>query len=285
MTASRQRMIDQMQRRNLTAATQRSYIFWVHELAKYYHQSPDQLGPDEVERFQRYLIQDRRLSGDAIQQATSALRFFYYQVQHVDWPIERLNHPRRAHRLPVVLSRAEVDHFFQFVPTLTWRAALMTCYGTGLRVSDVVRLKVSGIGASRGLMRVEQGKGQQDRYVPLPARLREVPRDYWRALRPPEKQWLFPSPRRGRHISQTAFQQACRDACRQARLPKRVTPHALRHAFATHLREDGTNLRVMQMLLGHRRIHSTARYTAVAPQTLAAVTSPLDRWLCPPRDQ
>ena len=122
MTASRQRMIDQMQRRNLTAATQRSYIFWVHELAKYYHQSPDQLGPDEVERFQRYLIQDRRLSGDAIQQATSALRFFYYQVQHVDWPIERLNHPRRAHRLPVVLSRAEVDHFFQFVPALTCRA-------------------------------------------------------------------------------------------------------------------------------------------------------------------
>jgi site-specific recombinase XerD len=281
MTASRQRMIDEMQRRNLTAATQKSYIFWGHELAKYYHQSPDQLGPDQVERCQRCLIQDRRLSWDAIQQATSALRFFYHQVQHVDWPLERLNHPRRPQRLPVVLSRAEVDHFFQFVPTLTCRAARMTCYGAGLRVSEVVRLKVSDIDARRGLIRVEQGKGQQDGYVPLAARLLEVLRDSWRTLRPPEKQWLFPSPRRGRHLSQTALQQAGR----QARLPKRVTPHALRHAFATHLLEDGTNLRVIQMLLGHRRIHSTARYTAVAPQTLAAATSPLDRWPCPPRDK
>jgi integrase/recombinase XerD len=181
---------------------------------------------------------------------------------------------RVPEKLPVVLSQEEVMTFFDHVPGLKYRAALMTAYGAGLRVSETASLRVTDIDSGRMLIRVEQGKGQKDRYTMLSPRLLEVLRRYWRALRP--RYWLFPSWRENRHLSAGSLQGACRDAARAAGLHKHVTVHTLRHSFATHLLENGTDIRIIQVLLGHKRIDTTAHYTAVSPAALAATRSPLD---------
>jgi site-specific recombinase XerD len=150
----------------------------------------------------------------------------------------------------------------------------MACYGAGLRISEAVALKIPDIDSARMLLRVEQGKGAKDRYVMLSPRLLAVLRCYWRAARP--KYWLFPSWRSDRHLTSSALSQACRDASQHSGLNKRITAHTLRHSFATHLLENGTDIRVIQVLLGHSRIDTTARYTAVSAQVVASVISPLD---------
>jgi site-specific recombinase XerD len=168
----------------------------------------------------------------------------------------------------------EVLTFFDHVPSLKYRAALMTCYGAGLRVSEAVALKVADIDSQRMLLRVEQGKGQKDRYAMLSPRLLEVLRRYWRAARP--RHFLFPSWRPAQHLCTTSLQLACREAVLRAGIQKRVTIHTLRHSFATHLLENGTDIRIIQALLGHSRIDTTARYAAVSPRVVAATVSPLD---------
>jgi site-specific recombinase XerD len=173
-----------------------------------------------------------------------------------------------------VLSPEEVGKFFENVPSLKYRAALMTCYGAGLRISEAVALKVSDIDSSRMLLRIEEGKGRKDRYVMLPQRLLAVLRCYWRVAWP--KLYLFPSWRQNRHLSSTSLSLACRDASGTCGLNKRITPHMLRHSFATHLLENGADIRVIQVLLGHTRIDTTARYTRVSPQVVAGTLSPLD---------
>jgi site-specific recombinase XerD len=174
-----------------------------------------------------------------------------------------------------VLSQEEVLAFFDHVPSLKYRAALMVCYGAGLRISEAVALRVSDIDSQRGLLRIEQGKGHKDRYAMLSPRLLQVLRRYWRATRPPG--YLFPSWRKEHHLTTTSLQLACREAALRAHIAKRVTVHTLRHSFATHLLENGTDIRVIQVLLGHSRIDTTARYAAVSPQVVAATVSPLDK--------
>jgi integrase/recombinase XerD len=173
-----------------------------------------------------------------------------------------------------VLSPEEVVTFFDHVPSLKYRAALMLCYGAGLRISEAVAVKVGDIDSKRMLIRVREGKGRKDRFVMLSLRLREVLRSYWRAARPAE--WMFPSWRENRHLSVGSVSQACLDASKQCGLTKRITAHTLRHSFATHLLEGGTDTRVIQVLLGHSRIDTTARYTRVAAHLIAATPSPLD---------
>jgi integrase/recombinase XerD len=159
----------------------------------------------------------------------------------------------------------------------------MTCYGAGLRISEAVSLKVSDIDSKRKLIRVEQGKGRKDRYVMLSDRLRDVLRCYFRAAQPLE--WMFPSWRKDRHLTVTSLSQACRDASRRCGIHKRITAHTLRHSFATHLLENGTDTRVIQVLLGHSRIDTTARYTQVAAHVAAGTLSPLDRLVRSPQPQ
>ncbi len=190
------------------------------------------------------------------------------------WGKECFPRLRRAHKLPIVLSPEEVSRFFESVPSLKYRAALMTCYGAGPRISEAVALKVSDIDSSRMLLRIEEGKGRKDRYVMLSQRLLAVLRCYWRAAQP--KPYLFPSWRRNRRLSSGSLSQACRDASRTCGQNKRITAHMFRHSFATHLLENGTDIRVIQVLLGHARIDTTARYTQVSPQVVAGTLSPLD---------
>jgi integrase/recombinase XerD len=208
-------------------------------------------------------------------QAVCALRLLYRVTLGKDWVVEGVVTPRKEKKLPVVLSPDEVTQLFQAIKSLKHRAILMTAYATGLRVSEVVALQFADIDSRRMVIRVGQGKGRKDREVMLSPRLLVIRREYWKAARPAGP--LFPGDLPGKPISAAAVERACRGAYKIAGLRKHVTPHTLRHSFATHLREAGTNLRIIQLLLGHRSLGTTAVYTQVSTTTLGATQSPLDR--------
>lgn len=274
MTPLRQRMIEDMQLRNFAPGTQQNYVRYVAQFAKYFRRSPEHLDLEAVRQYQLHLLNERKLSPESVNVFVSAVRFLYLVTLEMSWSENAFPRPMRPSTLPVVLSCEELMQFFDYVPGLKYRAALMTCYGTGLRVSEVAALKVADIDSSRMLIRVEQGKGGKDRYVPLSPRLLEVLRRYCRAFHP--REYLFPSWLGSRHLSVASLQDACREAAKRAGLQKKLTPHTLRHCFATHLLENGTDIRIIQVLLGHSRIDTTARYASVSPPLLAATVSPLD---------
>jgi len=280
MTRLRQRMIEDMQLRNFTPATQRSYEHYVAEYAKYFGRSPELLDSEAIHQYVPHLFNERKLSPETVNGCVSALKFLYLRTLEMPWTDEYFPRVKRRSKLPVVLSQEELLTFFDHIPGLKNRAALMTCYGAGLRVSEAVALKVTDIDSKRKLIRVEQGKGRKDRYAMLSERLLDVLRRYWRAVRPDD--YLFPSWRKDRHMTAAALQLACREAAAHAGLRKKVTVHGLRHAFATHLLENGADMRVIQVLLGHSRIDTTTRYAQVSPQVVAATVSPLDRLGQPP---
>ena len=282
MTPLRQRMLDDMQLRNLCPATQKNYLHHVAGFARYFNQSPELLDLEAIRQYQLYLLRERKLSPETINQYISAVKFLYLVTLEMPWTDEYFPHVRRPHKLPVVLSQEEVLAFFDHVPSLKYRAALMASYGAGLRVSEAVALRVSDIDSQRMLLRVQQGKGHKDRYVMLSPRLLQVLRRYWCAARP-QGVYLFPSWRKDRHLCAKSLQLACREAAVRAGIAKRVTVHTLRHSFATHLLENGADTRVIQVMLGHSRIDTTARYLAVSPQVVAATVSPLDKLGQPPQ--
>jgi integrase/recombinase XerD len=276
MTPLRQRMIEDMQLKNLTPKTQRNYIHHVANFAKYFGKSPELLDLEAIRQYQLYLLNERALSPETINQCISSMKFLYLTTLEMPWTNEYFTRIRRPHKLPVVLSQEEVLAFFDNIPSLKYRAALMICYGAGLRVSEAVALQIADIDSERMLLRIQQGKGQKDRYAMLSPRLLEVLRRYYRAIRP-QGGYLFPSWKKEHHLCTTSLQLACREAALHAGIRKRVTVHTLRHSFATHLLENGTDIRIIQVLLGHSQIDTTARYTAVSPQVVAATVSPLDR--------
>jgi site-specific recombinase XerD len=259
-------------------------VHYIIGLARFYQTSPEHLSLEELREYQLYLTNERRLSPESVNQFVSAAKFLYNVTLETPWPENVLPRARVPHKLPVVLSEAEVYEFFQRVCTIRYRAALMTAYGAGLRVSEVVTLQVGDIDSPRMLIRVRQGKGKRDRYAMLSPRLLEVLKRWWRSWHPagqrqkisPED-WLFPGWRKGHHMNSASLQTACREAARAAGLSKRITVHTLRHSFSTHLLENGTDIRVIQVLLGHSSIATTMRYAQVSPQVAAATTSPLDR--------
>jgi integrase/recombinase XerD len=275
MTPLRRRMSGDMQLRDLASETQRQYIHHIKRLAQFYQTSPEHLDLEDVREYQLHLLNERQQSAQAVNQFVSAANFLYYVTLEAVWPDGALPRARVPHKLPVVLSPAEVDAFFRHVGTLRCRAALMTAYGAGLRVSEVVRLKVCDIDSERMLIRVEQGKGKKDRYAMLSPRLLKAMRAWWRVERP--KVWLFPGSRAGGHMDAATLQLVCRQAAEMAGIAKRVRVHTLRHSFATHLLDQGVDLRVIQELLGHSSIATTVRYAQVSPRLIGATQSPLDR--------
>lgn len=282
MTPLRQRFIEDMQLRNLAPTTQRSYVHYVAEYGLYFNLSPELLDREAVRQYKLYLLRERKLSAQSVNTFTSAVQFLYLETLDMPWKKEDFPRLRVPQTLPVVLSPDEVRCLFEHVPGIKNRAALMLCYGAGLRVSEAVAVKPEHIDSQRMLVRVEQGKGAKDRYTVLSPALLQVLRTYYRIVRPAGP-WLFPSWRPEHHLSAGALQQACREAWQQAGLPKRVSPHTLRHSFATFLLENNVDIRVIQVLLGHSRIDTTARYTAVSPAKIAATASPLDQLLVGPR--
>ena len=270
----RRRMIEDMAVRNLSPATQQSYLSAVSRLSKYFGRSPDRLGVDEVHAFQVHLVATG-ISWPALNQIVSALRFFYGVTLGRTTLPRRIAYAREPQKLPVVLSADEVVRFLEAIPSVKSRTALTTVYAAGLRVSEVVRLAVADIDSERMVIRVEQGKGGRDRYVMLSPRLLEILRVYWRIVRPDH--WLFPGRDRNRPLDQQVLHTACKYARLAAGLTKPVTVHTLWHSFATHLLENGTDVRIIQVLLGHANLQSTVRYTRVATRTISATPSPLDR--------
>jgi integrase/recombinase XerD len=262
MTRLRQRMIEDMEMRNLSPQTVKGYLFHVSRFAKHFNQSPDLLGVDEIRQYQVYLLRERKVTASTLNHVLSALRFFYKVTLGRQWALEHLRSPRRAKRLPVVLSKAEVHRLLSAVRNLKHRTLLMTLYATGVRVSEAARLRVDDIDSKRMLIRVHQGKGKKDRYVPLSATLLQALRTYWKKVRSTGA--LFPSQRGGGPLTTGSITKVCVDARKKAGLSKRLTPHTFRHSFATHLLEAGTDLRTIQIILGHRSLRTTAIYLHVA---------------------
>lgn len=270
----RRRMIDDMSLRNLSPATQRSYLHAVTKFSRYFGRSPDRLGLEDVRAFQVHLV-SQGISWPALNQTVCALRFFYGVTLDRGEIPERIAYARTPRKLPVILSADEVVRFLEAVPSLKARAALTTAYAAGLRASEAVSLKVANIDSARMLIQVHHGKGAKDRTLMLSPQLLTILRAYWRLARPEE--WLFPGRSPDKPIDVQVLHAACRSATKAAGLVKRVSVHTLRHSFATHLLESGVDIRIIQVLLGHNNLSTTARYTHVATTTIAATQSPLDR--------
>ena len=248
MTPLRRRMIEDMRIRNLSPQTERVYVEQVSRFALHFGQSPERLGQDEIRAWQIYLVEERRLAASSISVAVAALRFVYTVTLKRPWIVEDdIPTSRQPKKLPVVPSPAEVVRFLDAVKSPKHRMILTVCYATGLRISEAVSVKPTAIDSQRMVIRVEAGKGRKDRYVMLSPTLLKLLRTYWKAGRP--KGWLFPGDRPEQPITACAVEIACRQALEQSGLGKAITPHSLRHAFAVHLLESGTDLRTIQLLL------------------------------------
>jgi integrase/recombinase XerD len=283
MTPLRQRMLDDMRLRNLSPHTLEAYLRAVAQLALYYKKSPDQLGTEEVRAYLLHLINDRHVSPSTFNVVRCALRFFYRVTLGRDWALDRIVCQKEDKKLPVILSGDEVRRLFAAASRLKSRAILMTLYAAGLRLSEVVGLKVGDVDSQRMAIRVRQGKGRKDRYVMLSPTQLATLRDYWKAYRPSD--WLFPGKEPHKQLDRQTVNCICRAAGRRARLARRISPHTLRHTFATHLLEAGTDIRTIQALLGHRSLRTTALYTYVSLDKVAATTSPLDLLAAPDDDK
>jgi integrase/recombinase XerD len=275
MTSLRRRMTEDMQVRNLSSQTQATYLQQVSLFARHFNKSPEILGPEEIRSYQVYLTNEKKLASSSIIIAVAALRFLYKITLHKDWDLaEVIPTPKKPQKLPIVLSPEEVLKFLASVRSLKHRTILTVCYAAGLRVSEAVCLKVTDVDSQRTVIRVEQGKGLRDRYVMLSPKLLKILQDWWRVDKP--KEWLFPGARVGGHISRFAVEEACQRAHQRSYIAKPITPHSLRHAFAVHLLEAGTDVRTIQILLGHRSLATTANYLRLTATKVCSTKSPFD---------
>jgi len=263
MTPLRKRLIEDMTVRNFAPATQATYVQQVSLFARHFGQSPETLGPEEIRSYQLYLAMEKELAPTSISIAVSALRFLYNVTLQKKWVLDDvIPAPKIPDTLPVVLSPEEVLQFLEGVPHIKHRTILTVCYAAGPRISEAVHLKPVDIDSQRMVIRIEQGKGQKDRYVMLSVRLLEILRQWWRTARP--QHWLFPGKRADMPITRHAVEKACQEAYSRCGISKPITPHSFRHAFAVHMLENGTDVRTIQRLLGHRSLATTANYLRIA---------------------
>ena len=279
MTHLRKMMLEELERRNYSDRTARGYISAVADFARHFGKPPDQLGPDELRSYQAYLLKRRKLAVNTVVARVAALRFFFVRTLKRHEFRQELPYPKEQRRLPAILSLDEVGRLIDAASNLKHRAVLMTLYGTGMRRTEVSQLKVGHVDSRRMIIRVEQGKGGHDRDLPLSPALLETLREYWRWKKPGT--YLFPSDdgHRGKDqpMSDESVWYACKQAAEHAGFTKRVTPHTLRHSWATHLLEAGTDLRTIQILLGHGDLETTAKYLHLSQKHLHAVANPLDQ--------
>jgi len=274
MSPLRRRMIEDMTIRKFAPKTQHDYLQRVKNFTAYLGRSPDTASSEDVRRYQFHLTA-RGVGVPTVNQTVSTLRFFFKVTLARPDLVERTAFVREPRKLPVVLSPVEVVRLLDAAPSLKYKAALSVAYGAGLRASEVVALKVSDIVSQRMVIRVEQGKGRKDRYVMLSPHLLDLLRAWWKLARP--QGWLFPGQNRLNPLTTRQLNRACHAAADRAGINKRVSLHTLRHSFATHLLEQNIDIRVIQVLLGHAKLDTTALYTRVATKTISEVMSPLDR--------
>lgn len=275
MSALRQRMVEDLRVRKLSENTISNYVRRIRLFAEHSKRSPEDLGPEEVRAYMIHLVEDLKLGSSVIYQTGAALRFLYKVTLRCDWDVDLvIPRPKRAKRLPFVLSHQEVAELLNAVANEKHRAMVWTLYSAGLRATELAELRVSDIDSKRMMIRVREGKGDKERFVPLSEVLLEVLRGYWRTYRP--KTWLFPQDGEDAPISRRSVHRIVRKAAKVAGIERSVAPHCLRHSYATHLLDAGTNLRVIQCVLGHSSIQSTQRYMHVSMAMLRQAKSPLD---------
>ena len=281
----RQRMIDDMTMRKLSPKTQASYLRAVIKLALFFGRSPDLASPEDLRTFQLQQV-EQGVSSTTINATITGLTFFFGITLERPEALKRMSRVRKPQKLPQVLSVEEVERLLAGASNPKHRAALAVAYGTGLRASEVVHLKIADIDSKRMIVRVVQGKGRRDRYAMLSPSLLEILRDWWRHGHAQGKMlqggWLFPGFNPINPLSTRQLNHVCHLAARAAGIDKRVSMHTLRHSFATHLLENKVDIRVIQVLLGHRKLNTTARYSHVATHMLSEVTSPLEQLTLPP---
>jgi len=272
-------MLEELQRRNYSEETIRSYIHAVEDFSRRFNCPPDRLGPRHIREYQAELFQKRKLSSGTVVIRLAALRFFYTKTLRRAWSVADTPYPKRSHRLPAILSQEEVAQLIDAASTAFHHMLLMTLYATGARNAEVTRLKFSDVDSKRMVIHIQGGKGRQDRDVMLSPKLLEELRKHWRRLRRKPRVWLFP----GNHdhcadhpIDTKTVWHACQQAAKRAGIQKGVHPHTLRHCFATHLLEDGADLRTIQILLGHHDLKETALYLHLSQRHLNTTASPLD---------
>ncbi len=267
---------EEIARRNYSEGTTRAYLRTLHDLARYFQSPPERLTAEQIRQYSAHLITDRKLSGNTVNQMVGALRFFYLTVLNKPWRGHELPYPKKSFRLPVIRSPEEVARLIDAAGNLQARTILMTLYSTGMRRTELVRLRVEDIDSERMVIHIHQGKGRKDRDVPLCPKLLETLREYWRWKKP--KTWLFPGQpqENGNHLTDKAVWYVCNDAAQHAGLKKRVSPHMLRHSFATHLLEDGADLATIQVLLGHADLEATSIYLHLSRRHLDKTVNPLE---------
>jgi integrase/recombinase XerD len=269
------KMKKDMELKNLSKRTIKTYLYCVKNYTLHYGKSPDQMGEESIRDFLHYLLKEKNSSQAALSQHYSALKFFYQTTLGRDWDALKIPRSRRIKKLPIVLSTEEVKDVLNKVPNLKDLAILMTIYSGGLRLSEALNLKISDIDSQRMMIRVCQGKGNKDRYTLLGKKALEVLRVYWKRYRP--KELLFPSRvRPGKPIDATRVQKAFHEALLKTKIQKKASVHTLRHSFATHLLEEGTEIPYIQKLLGHSDSRTTSIYLHVARKKLLTVVSPID---------
>jgi len=271
----RQKMIEDLQLRRYAPSTSEQYVACARSFVAYHMRPPTALDERDVRRFLLHVVLERKVGAATQKMHIAGIKFLYEHTLGRPEVVAGIPWPKVRQKLPDILSGTEVDKLLESLESTTYRAIVMTAYAVGLRVSEVCRLETGDIDPKRKVIHIRHGKGGRDRYVPLPERVHLVLREYWKAVRPKGPQ-LFPGREAGRCVSHAAVRANLKTGAVKARITKRVTPHVMRHSFATHLLELGTDIRVIQMLLGHRSIRTTLRYTRVTVRLIAGTTSPID---------
>jgi len=279
VTQLRQKMLEELQRRNYSDETTRSYIYTVEDFARRFNCPPDRLGSRHIREYQAELFQKRKLSSGTVTIRLAALRFFYTKTLKRAWSVADTPYPKRTHRLPTILSQEEVSQLIDAACLPFHRTILMTLYATGARCAELTHLKLSDVDNKRMVIHIQGGKERKDRDVMLSPVLLEELRAHWHRLRRKPSKWLFPGNRRhsgDQPIDTKTVWHACHNAAKRANLKKGVHPHTLRHCFATHLLEAGADLRTIQILLGHADLKETTLYLHLSQRHLNSTASPLD---------
>jgi len=274
MGALRDRMVVDLKLGGYSASTAKIYLLYARRFARHFKRSPAELGEEEIRTFLLHLVEERGVLHSSYRQYRAALKFLYTVTLRRPWTVAGLAPRRKNHPLPVVLSGEEVTALLSAVGNIKYRAVIMTTYAAGLRILEACRLRVGDIDSKRMILCVRAGKGRRDRYVMLSERLLVFLRVYWKIARPKDR--LFPGRTKDGHVSPESVRAVFKKARHRAGITKDVTPHTLRHSFATHLLEAGTDIAVIQALLGHRSIQTTSLYTHVSTRHLARTRSPLD---------